>query len=84
MSCGTQDSLSLQVRNGTFNYVLAQPQVPWQPRRVFQVTIAPDGSFQAQSGAAYIQGVVRGGHMQGQIVGDACGYRFEADGTGAW
>ena len=44
----------------------------------------PFTSTEAQSGAAYIQGVVRGGHMQGQIVGDACGYRFEADGTGAW
>jgi hypothetical protein len=83
-SCGTQDPLNLQVRNGAFHYVLNQPQVPWQPRRSFDVVIAPDGSFQAQSGPASISGQVSQGHMHGQIVGDACGYQFEADNSGTW
>jgi hypothetical protein len=84
VSCGTQDPVNLQVRNGAFNYVLNQPQVPWQPRRSFDVVIAPDGSFQAQSGPASISGQVSQGHMHGQIVGDACGYQFEADNSGTW
>ena len=48
------------------------------------VVIAPDGSFQQQSGVAYIMGRISGGHMQGEIAGDACGYRFEADRSGTW
>ena len=83
-SCGTQDILTLQVSNRMFHYVLEQPQVPWQPQRTFEVVIAPDGSFQVQSGSAYIRGQVNQGHMQGQIVGDACGYRFEADNSGTF
>jgi hypothetical protein len=84
ISCGSQDILTLQVHNHTFLYVLNQPQVPWQPQRSFEVVIAPDGAFQAQSGPAYIRGRVNQGHMQGQIVGDACGYQFEADNSGTF
>jgi hypothetical protein len=84
VSCGTQDAVNLQVQNSAFRYVLNQPQVPWQPRRTFDVVIASDGSFQAQSGPASISGQVSQGHMHGQIVGDACGYQFEADNSGTW
>ena len=84
VSCGTQDTVSLQVKSGAFRYVLNQPEVPWQPRRSFDVVIAPDGTFQAQSGPASISGQVSQGHMHGQIVGDACGYQFEADNAGTW
>ena len=48
------------------------------------VVIAPDGSFHAGSGATYIDGKASQGHMQGQIVGDACGYQFEADNVGSF
>jgi hypothetical protein len=84
MSCGTQDMLTLHVVSNAFAYSLSQPQVSWQPVRSFQVSIAPDGSFQAQSGAAYIRGTVSGGHMAGDIVGDACSYHFEADSSGTF
>jgi hypothetical protein len=84
MSCGTEDMLTLQVANRAFAYQLNQPQVPWQPVRAFNVVIAADGSFQAQAGTAYIRGTVSGGHMAGDLVGDACGYHFEADRRGTW
>jgi hypothetical protein len=84
MSCGTQVELTLHVRNNAFEYVLPQPQVPLTPQRAFQVVIASDGSFQAQSGPAFIRGQVSQGHMQGQIYGDLCGYQFEADSTGTF
>ena len=84
MSCGTQDVLTIRVADNAFSYTLQQPEVPWQPVRSFQAMITPDGSFQAQSGPAYIRGTVAGGHMAGDIVGDACGYHFEGDSTGTW
>jgi hypothetical protein len=84
MSCGTQDMLALRVVDNSFGYTLNQPQVTWQPVRSFNVVIAPDGTFQAMSGAAYIRGAVSGGHMAGDIVGDACGYHFEADRSGTF
>ncbi len=84
MSCGTQDIFTLQVQNRAFRYVLNQPQVPWRQSVTFDVVITPDGSFHAGSGAAYIDGKASQGHMQGQIVGDACGYQFEADSVGSF
>jgi len=84
VSCGTEDIFSLQVQESAFRYVLSQPQVPWRTSVTFNVVIAPDGSFHARSGAAYLDGKVGQGHMQGQIVGDACGFRFEADNVGSF
>jgi hypothetical protein len=83
-SCGTQDVFSLQVRANSFEYVLQQPQVPWRPAVTFAVSIVPDGSFATVSGTTFIKGQVKQGHMQGQIVGDACGFTFEADNTGSF
>ena len=82
--CGTQDIFTLTVRDNAFRYVLNQPQVPYRPRRTFNVTIDPTGAFQAQDGTSYIRGTVSQGHMQGQLIGDACGYQFEADNTGSF
>jgi hypothetical protein len=84
ISCGTEDMLTLHVANNVFSYTLNQPQVPGQPTRTFNVMIASDGSFQAQSGVAYIHGTASGSHMAGDVVGDACGYHFEADSSGTW
>ena len=84
LSCGTMDMLTLNVVNNAFSYTLNQPEVISQPVRSFNVVIAPDGSFDAQSGAAYIRGTASGTHIAGDIVGDSCGYHFEADSSGTW
>lgn len=84
MSCGMSDVFSVVVQNKAFQFTLNQPQVPWQPQRVFAATIAPDGSFQAGTGAAYIRGTASQGHMQGQIAGDVCQFQFEADSDGTF
>ncbi len=83
-SCGTQDTLTLNVVSNAFSYTLNQPQVPGQPTRTFNVMIASDGSYQAQSGAAFIRGTASSNHMSGDIFGDACGFHFEADNSGSW
>jgi len=83
-ACGSQDVFTLQVRNNAFTYMLNQPQVPWRPSVSFNVAIAPDGSFHATSGAAHMDGMVAQGHMQGQLVGDSCGFQFEADNSGSF
>jgi hypothetical protein len=84
LSCGTTDMLTLNVANNAFSYTLNQPEVISQPVRSFNVVIAPDGSFDVQSGAAYIRGTLSGTHIAGDIVGDSCGYHFEADSSGTW
>lgn len=83
MSCGTQDPMTIRVANNAFRYVLNQP-LAWQPTRSFAVTVAPDGSFISQSGPAMMRGQISGGHMQGEIADDACGFQFEADSSGTW
>lgn len=83
-SCGTSDIFTVTVQNKAFQFVLNQPQVPWQPQRVFNATIASDGSFNAGTGVAYMRGTASQGHMQGQIVGDACQFQFEADSDGTF
>jgi hypothetical protein len=78
--CGTDDPFRLVVAGRTFHYVLQQPETPYQPTRSFDATIAPDGSFSVLAGPAGMRGTVsRGGHMQGEIDGDACSYLFQAD-----
>ena len=83
-SCGTSNIFRVVVQNKAFRFVLNQPQVPWQPQRVFAATIAPDGSFNAGTDVAYMRGTTSQGHMQGQIVGDACQFQFEADSDGTF
>ena len=82
--CGTQDMTAFQVNNGSVHYDLRQPETPWQPHVVFDAIIAPNGTFQAASGSAYLRGQLSQGHMQGEIGGGACGYTFEADREGTW
>jgi hypothetical protein len=84
VACGSSDIFSVVVQNNAFRFVLNQPQVPWQPQRVFATTIAPDGSFLAGTDAAYIRGTASNGRMQGQIVGDACQFQFEANSDGTF
>lgn len=84
VACGTQDIVSFVVQNESVRSVLNQPQVPWMPRRVFSVTIGQTGSFRAEQNTAYIAATASQGHMQGQIVGDSCGFQFEADTTGTF
>lgn len=84
VGCGNSDIFSVVVQNNAFQFVLNQPQVPWQPQQVFATTIASDGSFRAGTDAAYIRGAVSNGHMQGQIVGDVCQFQFEADSGGTF
>ena len=84
LSCGTQNTFTIEVRNNAFRYVLDQPQVPWKRQRIYDVVIKADGTFHAASGAAYVSGRVNQGRMQGEIVGDACGYTFQADRLGTW
>lgn len=83
-SCGDSDIFTVVVQSNAFRFVLNQPQVPWQPQRVFAATIAPDGSFNAGTDVAYMRGTTSQGHMQGQIVGDACQFQFEADSNGTF
>jgi hypothetical protein len=83
-ACGTSNVFALVVQGHAFRYVLDQPEVPWQPQRVFTASILPDGSFQAGTGVAYMRGTLSQGHMQGQIVGDACQFQFEADSVGTF
>jgi hypothetical protein len=84
MNCGNENPITLQVQNHTFTYRLAQPRAEWKPVIVFTAAIAPDGSFNAQSGPDSMSGQVAGGSMQGEIVGDICGFSFNADRGGTW
>jgi hypothetical protein len=77
--CGLLDPVTITVAGRAFHYVLRQPEVPYQPTRTFDATIDADGAFRAVDGPAYIAGSAGGGHMQGEISGDACGYAFQAD-----
>jgi hypothetical protein len=83
-TCGDSDNISFSVTNNRFTYTLNQPQVDWQPTRVFNVTIQSSGAFRATAGTASIQGKAVGHHMSGDIVGDACSFHFEADSQGTW
>jgi hypothetical protein len=76
--CGQLDPFTVVVAGRSFQYVLHQPEVQYQPTRTFNVTIAADGTFRAVDGPAYMDGAAGGGTMQGEVAGDACGYVFQA------
>ena len=84
ITCGNQNPINLHVVDRTFSYRLSQPQADWRPVLVFAAVIAPDGAFNAQTGDRYMRGTVSGGHMQGEIAGDVCGFSFVADRGGTW
>jgi hypothetical protein len=77
--CGQLDPFSVVVKARSFQYVLRQPELQYQPTRTFNVTINADGTFRAEDGPAYMDGAAGGGTMQGEVSGDACGYVFQAD-----
>jgi hypothetical protein len=84
VSCGNQNPISLVVRDHSFTYRLNQPQADWKPFIDFTATIGPDGTFNAQSGPDSMSGSVSQGSMQGQIIGDVCGFSFSADHGGTY
>ncbi len=82
--CGSIDSLTLTIRDSKLRLVLAQPEIPYRPRIVFDAAVAGDGSFSTPPGETYMRGTVGGGHLQAQVVGDACSFSLEADRNGTW
>jgi hypothetical protein len=84
INCGNQNPITLQVKNQIFSYELDQPSAVWRPTIVFTATIGPNGSFNAVVGPDSMSGQVAGGSMQGQIIGDICGFSFVADRGGTW
>ena len=84
MSCGDENPITLEVKDHSFTYRLSQPRAEWKPNIVFTATIGPDGSFNARSGPDSMSGQVSQGTMQGVIVGDICGFNFNAARGGTW
>ena len=84
MNCGDGNPITLQVQNHSFTYQLSQPRAEWKPVVVFTATIGPDGSFNAQSGPDSMSGRISQGTMQGVIIGDICGFNFNAARGGTW
>jgi hypothetical protein len=84
INCGDENPITLQVKDHVFTYQLSQPRAEFKPVIVFTATIGPDGSFNAQSGPDSMSGQVSQGTMQGVIIGDICGFNFNADRGGTW
>jgi hypothetical protein len=84
INCGNQNPITLHVENHAFTYQLNQPQADWKPVIVFKATIGLDGGFDARSGPDSMSGSVAGGNMQGVIIGDVCGFSFNASLGGTW
>jgi len=82
--CGSNDSVTVTIRNARLRFVLNQPQVDYRRQIVFDLSVSPDGTFASPPGATYLRGTVAGGHLQGQVAGDACGFDMQADRTGTW
>jgi len=78
INCGNENPITVQVKNQIFTWRLDQPRAEWRPFIVFTATIGPDGSFNARSGPNSMRGQVAGGIMQGEIIGDICGFSFNA------
>jgi hypothetical protein len=78
VSCGNENPITLHVANHAFTYQLHQPQAEWRPVIVFNAVIGPNGAFDARSGPDSMSGTVAGGNMQGVIIGDICGFSFNA------
>ncbi len=84
VSCGNENPFTLHVANHAFTYQLNQPQADWRPFIVFNAAIGPDGAFNARSGPDSMSGTVESGNMQGVIIGDICGFSFNASRGGTW
>lgn len=83
--CNTPPALDLSLRNNTFSFVLAHPNIPkdsgYSLSPTFSVAVAPDGSFDAtsQNGESEMVGRITGSRMTGQINGTGCAYSFSAE-----
>jgi hypothetical protein len=84
INCGNDNPITLHVENHAFTYQLNQPQAEWKPVIVFKAMIGPDGAFNAQVGPDSMSGSIAGGNMQGSIMGDVCGFSFNASRGGTW
>jgi hypothetical protein len=84
INCGNDNPITLHVENHAFTYQLNQPQAEWKPVIVFKAMIGPDGAFNAQVGPDSMSGSIAGGNMQGSIIGDVCGFSFNASRGGTW
>jgi hypothetical protein len=78
--CDASPRFSVPVRGNAFAYILRHPNLPADFTRTFQVTIGPDGSFDAQTtnGDASMSGRITETRMTGQITGEGCDYAFTA------
>ena len=74
--CDTPAQTVIAVTNGQFNLVLPHPNVPGNAPVSFPASINPDGSFSGQTINGTISGNVQANHIEGRIVGSACGYTF--------
>ena len=82
--CDTPPAISLSVKQNSFRYLLAHPNLPPDPdlSPTIQVTeISPDGSFNGfpKNGGPEMVGSITGPHMEGEIHGLGCGYTFMAE-----
>jgi len=84
INCGNENPIMLHVANHAFTYRLNQPRAEWNPVIEFNAVIGPDGAFNARSGPDSMSGNVSGGSMQGVIIGDICGFSFNASRGGTW
>lgn len=83
-NCGNRTQMTFQIKDNSFVYVLNQPQVPWRRTVRFDVTVDVDGSFETVANTAAIRGRIQSGHMQGEVIGDACAFSFQADRGDSW
>jgi hypothetical protein len=74
--CDTPAQSVIAVTNGQFNLTLPHPNVPGNATVAFPASINPDGSFYGQTINGTISGNVQANHIEGRIVGSACGYTF--------
>jgi hypothetical protein len=84
ITCGDENPITLQVTDNILTYQLSQPRAEWKPVIVLTAKIRSDGSFNAQSGPDSMNGYVSQGTMQGVIIGDICGFNFNAARAGTW
>ena len=82
--CDTPAKISISVRQNTFKYLLAHPNLPPDPDlspTIEVSSISPDGSFDGYpvNGGPEMFGTITGSHMQGEIQGLGCSYIFSAE-----
>jgi hypothetical protein len=74
--CDTNPQIVLHVINDTFSYSMPHPNAPKNPSPVYEVKIAPDGTFSNNSGTGTMSGKIVVNRMSGTINGSLCTYAF--------